>query len=240
MSRFQLLDWDSEFFGFAVARILPDKMSSAELGQTIASLKEHRVGLAYWASDPNDEESQKAARSGDGFLADRKVTYVIDVGRVADPVAGTEWITEEYGDPLPCGELEALAVRAGTYSRFKVDPRMPDGKSAELYKMWIRNSVKKTLADAVLVIRDAGRIAGMVTLGEKQGRGDIGLLAVAVGMQGRNIGVSLVRAGQRWARGKGYRFAQVVTQGENVAACRLYEKCGYTIDKIENFYHFWI
>jgi dTDP-4-amino-4,6-dideoxy-D-galactose acyltransferase len=80
----------------------------------------------------------------------------------------------------------------------------------------------------------------MVTVGEKQGRGDIGLLAVAAGMQGSNVGVSLVRAAREWARRKGYRLAQVVTQGENVPACRLYEKCGYAIDKVEHFYHFWI
>ncbi|MBI5576917.1 MAG: GNAT family N-acetyltransferase, partial [Deltaproteobacteria bacterium] len=156
------------------------------------------------------------------------------------PVAGKDWIAEEYGAPVPCGELEALAIRAGTYSRFKADPRMPEGKCAELYKMWIRNSVNRNIADSVLVIRGSGIIAGMVTLGEKQGRGDIGLLAVATGMQGRNVGVSLVRAAQVWARGKGYRLAQVVTQGENVPACRLYEKCGYRIDRIENFFHFWI
>ncbi len=240
MSWFQLIGWDSEFFGFAVARILPDKLSSDELVQTIASLKENKVRLAYWASDPNDEASQRAARSSNGFLADRKVTFILDVGRVAEPVEGKEWIAEEYGDPLPCNELEALALRAGTYSRFKVDPKIPDGKFADLYRMWIRNSVNGTIADAVLVIRDSDSIAGMVTLGEKQGRADIGLLAVAVGMQGRNVGASLIRAAQKWARGKGYRFAQVVTQKENVAACRLYEKCGYTIDKIENYYHFWI
>jgi dTDP-4-amino-4,6-dideoxy-D-galactose acyltransferase len=240
MNRYQIMDWDTKFFGFPVARILPDRMTRGELERTIASLKEAAVRLAYWASDPGDASSQEAAKACDGFLADRKVTYLIDLGRASDPAVAVEWAVEPYGDPLPCAELEALAVRICAYSRFKVDPRMPDGACEDIYKMWIRNSVNRTIADEVLVIRDSGRIAGMVTLGEKQGRADIGLLAVAVGMEGKNVGVSLVRAAQEWARGKGYRFAQVVTQGENVAARRLYEKCGYTIDKIENYYHFWI
>jgi hypothetical protein len=31
----------------------------------------------------------------------------------------------------------------------------------------------------------------------------------------------------------------VVTQGANMAACRLYEACGYYVGTIEYFYHFW-
>lgn len=80
----------------------------------------------------------------------------------------------------------------------------------------------------------------MVTLGVKNGRGDIGLFAVDPSMRRRNLGVALVRAAQEWTRRKGLRFAQVVTQGKNIAACRLYEKCGYRIEKVDFFYHFWL
>lgn len=240
MIRYQVIDWDTKYFGFPVARIFPDTMGREELARMIASLQGAGVRLAYWASDPNDVQSQEAAAACGGFLADRKVTYLIDLAGNQDPSVAVAWAVERYAGPQCCAELEELSLRICAYSRFKSDPRMPEGACEEIYRMWIRNSANRTIADDVLVIRDSGRIAGMVTLGEKQGRADIGLLSVAAGMEGKNVGVSLVRAAQAWAREKNYRFAQVVTQGENAAARRLYEKCGYKIERIEHFFHFWI
>lgn len=240
MNFFQLLDVDSEIFGFPVAKILPDKLSRGELKQVISRLKKEDVRLAFWASNPKDKESQQAARFCHGFLADKKVTFVIDIGQLPDRPTGIDWEIEEYADALPCAELENLAIQVGRNSRFGADPRIPEDAFIDLYKLWIRNSVNGQVADAVFVVRQSGRVVGMVTVGVKDGRGNIGLFAVDPALRRKNLGVSLVRAAQEWARRKGFRFAQVVTQGKNVAACRLYRKCGYSIDKIEFFYHFWI
>ena len=136
--------------------------------------------------------------------------------------------------------MEKLAIQIGKYSRFGIDPRIPEDKLIDMYKRWIRNSVNRQIADAVFVAHQSGKVVGMVTVGKKNERGDIGLMAVDPGVRGGNLGVALVAVAQDWARRKGFRFAQVVTQGENIAACKLYEKCGYHIDKIEFFYHFWI
>jgi dTDP-4-amino-4,6-dideoxy-D-galactose acyltransferase len=54
------------------------------------------------------------------------------------------------------------------------------------------------------------------------------------------LGLHLVCAAQAKFIEAGYRIGQVVTQLDNVAACRLYEKCGYHLEKLENFYHFWL
>jgi dTDP-4-amino-4,6-dideoxy-D-galactose acyltransferase len=80
----------------------------------------------------------------------------------------------------------------------------------------------------------------MVTLGEKEKRADIGLIAVNTNYRGKKIGETLVRASQMWSIEQGYKFAQVVTQGSNAAACSLYKKCGYALEKVEFFYHFWL
>ena len=240
MDRYEILDVDSEIFGFPVAKILPDKLSRGELERVISRLKQENVRLAFWASNPKDKESQQAARLCHGFLADKKVTFVIDIGQIPERPAGIDWKIEEYVDALPCAELENLAIQVGRNSRFGADPRIPEDKLLALYTLWIRNSVNRQVADAVFVVRQSGRVVGMVTVGVKNGRGNIGLFAVDQVLRRKNLGISLVRAAQEWARRKGFRFAQVVTQGKNVAACRLYRKCGYRVDKVEYFYHFWI
>ena len=80
----------------------------------------------------------------------------------------------------------------------------------------------------------------MITVGEKNDRGDIGLLAVHENYRGQRLGMKLVRAAQAYFIDQGYQFSQVVTQVENAAACKLYEKCDYVKESIVNFYHFWL
>jgi dTDP-4-amino-4,6-dideoxy-D-galactose acyltransferase len=240
MSLFQILDVDSEIFGFPVAKIIPDTITLRELEEVISRLKKENVRLVFWASNPDDEESQRAAQHCHGFLADKKVTFFTDIGEIPVHSPASGWHIEEYADSMPCAELENLAILVGRHSRFRADPRIPKDRFLAMYRLWIRNSVKRQVADAVFVARQSGKIVGMVTVGAKDGRGDIGLFAVDAGMRRKNVGVSLVRTAQEWAYRKGLKSAQVVTQEKNVAACRLYEKCGYRIGKVEFFYHFWI
>lgn len=239
---FELLSWDSDFFGFKVGRILPENLTVEELERTLGMLKNEGIKLVYWSSDPLDLQTQEAAQFCCGFLADKKVTYVIEADNINPQLNCCEssLTVDEYTDELPTAELEDLAVQAGVYSRFKVDSRIPDNRFVELYKLWILNSVNKKIADSVLVARSEDRIVGMITVGKKGNRADVGLIAVDASMRGKKLGVALVQAAQEWALKNGFGSAQVVTQGENLAACKLYEKCGYHVDKIENIYHFWM
>jgi ribosomal protein S18 acetylase RimI-like enzyme len=237
---YKILQWDSDFFGFTVARILPDRLHRDQLERILAYLKEDHVTLAYWASNPDDDESQQAATLFSGFLADKKVTFVTDLEGVPVVPSLSPLTINEYLESYANAELENLAVRAGNYSRFKEDPKIPECKVVELYTLWIRNSVKKEIADAVFVARLSEKIVGMVTMGEANGRCAIGLIAIDVSMRMRDLGRALICTVHAWAVPKGFRYAQVVTQERNTAAYSLYKKCGYRIDKTEYLYHFWI
>jgi ribosomal protein S18 acetylase RimI-like enzyme len=78
----------------------------------------------------------------------------------------------------------------------------------------------------------------MVTAAAVDGRGSIGLIAVAACARGQGVGSELVRAAHGWMRGRSARESRVVTQLENVAARRLYEHCGYQLHDVQLVYHF--
>jgi len=237
---YEILDLDTEIFGFPVAKILPGILTPEALAEVLLFLGQKGVRLVFWASDPRDKTSQLAAQRSQGFLADQKVTYAIDLAKAHPFSTSTAWECTEYTADDCSEDLEALALQVAHHSRFGADPRMPVAGYEALYRLWIRNSVARTVADAVLVVPEDGRIVGMVTVGVKAGRGFIGLFAVAPGMRGKHIGACLLQTTQTWFRRKGIRLAQVVTQQSNVAACRLYEKGGYAVEKVEHFYHFWL
>ena len=80
----------------------------------------------------------------------------------------------------------------------------------------------------------------MVTIIMEGDVGQIGLIAVSEQQRGRGLGRRLVEAADRWMFDHGAKSAHVVTQLQNVAACRLYENAGYKIKTIEYLYHFWL
>jgi Acetyltransferases len=133
-----------------------------------------------------------------------------------------------------------LAFQAGLYCRFNTDPNLPQTWFLKIYSKWIENSVNGSIATRVIVIRHDNKIIGMATLGTKNARGDIGLLAVNPNFRGKKLGTKLVYAAQAYFIEQGFSRAQVVTQKINLLACKLYEKCGFHQEKIENFYHFWL
>ena len=236
-SLYQKLDWDTNFFGFLVAKIQPITLSPLELRQQLTTLREQGVRLVYWAT-PN-ASSQTMAEAAGGRLVDKKVTYRIDLTTLPLGQAQNSPVVE-YTALTVSEDLIQLAIQAGLYSRFRIDPQMDQKKFRELYTLWVVNSCNKKLAQAVLVIRDHERCVAMVTVGEKNGYGDIGLVAVAASQRGKGYGQKLIRAVQTWFVQHGYTTSQVVTQGDNIAACKLYEKCGYTQASLEYYYHFWL
>ncbi len=239
---YRRLEWDSNFFGFPVASIIPGELTIPVLRRTIEELRDKGFRLVYWASQMNMNDIAVEVRALGGFLVDRKVTLSKELHRNdrsgEEENALPEHRVEEYTDSHLTPELEALAVEAGRYSRFREDPEIPEEKFRELYRLWVENSINHRIAEAVFVVRVESRIAGMLTAGEKNRRGDIGLLSVDPNRRRKGIGTALVKRADVFFSLHGYSYSQVVTQERNIPALKLYKKCGYEVERVENFYHF--
>ena len=237
MLLFNLLKFDTELFGFGVAKILAPKLDVSELQTILKELQQQDVHLVYWPVS-QDKLSQQVAQQFKGMLCSNQITYLLNLQTLTVPAIAPEVVI--YQEPTATVELEQLAMQAGMYSRFKVDPKFPHELFVKLYRAWIANSVNGTIAKRVMVIRYNNKVVGMITLGTKNSRGDIGLLAVSSEFRNQHFGTKLVHAAQAYFLQNGYKSAQVVTQQANVLACHLYEKCGFRREKTELFYHFWL
>lgn len=242
---YRILEWDSEFFGFTVAQIstTSEEANAGQLECVLAELRRNTVRLAYWSTRADVPGGYCAAGLG-GRLVDEKTTFLVALASVGSPIANAlsnDVFVEPYDSSMSKAELRELAIQSGEFSRFAIDPKIPKAKFEEMYAIWIEKSLAKEIADEVLVVRNNdGRVVGMTTLGHKNDRGDIGLLGVDAKFRGRHFGEMLVRHAQQWFIARGYKYAQVVTQGANAPACRLYAKCGFAVEMIEHFYHFWL
>lgn len=234
---YKKLEWDSQTFGIPTAAINVPNLPEAALCALLREMKKEGFRLVYFpAQKPLSDTG--ILHSFDGILADEKLTFVKKLDAASESAADPH--IHSYALPVVSEDLLQLALDSGLYSRFKVDPRFVHNEYQILYRIWIEKSVRKEIAQEILVYEDQDRILGMVTLGEKNGRGDIGLVAVSGLARGQGIGKKLMAAAEAYFRKKGYQEVQVVTQGINEAAVKLYTGSGFHLDKKLYYYHFWL
>jgi dTDP-4-amino-4,6-dideoxy-D-galactose acyltransferase len=134
----------------------------------------------------------------------------------------------------------SIGIQSGIYSRFNIDPNFSKAKFKELYAMWMKKSISREIANEVVVYTtEENEIAGVITLGEKNNNADIGIIAVDNNFRGLNIGKALIQEAVNYSIRKNYSSLQVVTQKNNQAACKFYERCGFTEKHVINIYHYW-
>lgn len=227
-----LLPWDSEHFGLRIARATAEGLASGRLDRWC---REHAVDCVYLLADAADPDTLARAPAAGFAVVDVRLTF--DRPAPAAPAAAGEEVRPARPDDLPA--LRAIARGAYTDSRFYFDRRFPRQRTEALYERWIERSVEGA-ADAVLVAEVEGRAAGYVTcLGGGGGAGRIGLVGVAEAARGRGLGGRLVAAALGWFAAAGVPRVEVVTQGRNLAAQRLYQAQGFRTCRVEVTFHRW-
>lgn len=241
------LPWDSQHFEISVGQIITPELTDSELGSILFYAKEKGYRLIYWATCPERIVPLPLLRSFSGFLVDKRVTYQrkliseFTVGGIKKP--SNTFKTIEY-PPLPANQhLLDLAVIGGGHSRFYVDPCIPKEKFASLYHIWINRSTLHEIADVVFIVPDTSNreeYLGMVTGSAINGMGKIGLMGVQKKVQGQGIGSVLIKRLHEWLLSNGIIISEVITQKDNVQACKFYERSGYLPASLQHYYHFWV
>jgi dTDP-4-amino-4,6-dideoxy-D-galactose acyltransferase len=239
----ELLDWDSQHFGFRIARAVGPELDAGELGKILGRARRSGVRLVYWAAEMTRAAPRHLLEEFRGSLVDRKVTFARSLTALeAASEKRAPCVITVHAQAEPSPQLVQLAVTAGEFSRFRQDQRIGAESFRRLYEIWLLRSIQGELADVVLVAAAGETCAqplGFVTVALQDGDGSIGLIAVSESARGRGIGRSLVEAGHRWLRERDAWRVTVITQLENHVACRLYARCGYEQMQLQHVYHFW-
>lgn len=233
--KFHRLDWDSNFFGFDVGSIEGTVFDERDMREIEALIEENNCTLCYYSTPKELPLFALQDNVLDFSLVDRKITYSKAINpqlEIASPISNAHHRESEH-------KLIDLAIQSGQYSRFNVDKRITTEKFEEMYGLWIKNSLYEDLANEVLTYQLNGEVAGFVTIGEKKNRADIGLIAVDRAFRGKGIGKLLMNSAEKWCSNLKHETIQVVTQGDNIPAQKLYESCGYEIESEEMIYHIW-
>ena len=233
----QLLEWDTKNFGYRVAKILAGKLSSRKLKDLLEVLTQKNIRLLYFYVDPKDRISNKAARENGGIFVDEKVTFTKVISR---PTRVKSKKIQSYLNIPLNDQIRLLALEAGVYSRFRVDPGFRGKEFEKLYTQWIIKSLNGDMARDVIVYKIGKKEVGFLTLRDKNAKCNIGLIATDSKYRRRGIGEKLMKEAFRKAADWGYKEMDIVTQKANVTSCKFYRKMGFRLESVVNIYHFWL
>lgn len=229
----QFLPWDSEFFGLRIARYLLEELTSESLAALMAWQREQAMDCLYFLADPNQAESLLLAEANNFHLADLRFTLETS-GEIAQELPASVRLFKESDRAA----LRSIARVSHRDSRFYFDSHFPLERCDALYETWIDRSVDG-YADATLVAEVEGNAAGYITCHRDAGEGRIGLVGVHNEYQGQSLGKALVKASLAWFSAAGFTKVSVVTQGRNIRAQRLYQRCGFLTRSVQLWYHWW-
>lgn len=235
-----ILPWDSAHFGLRIARSTARRLDSRASRKLQAACKQLEVDCLYFLADAADHATVAALLESGFAFVDIRLTFEARVGEVPN-VPSREGLLFRAGSAY---DLEALRpIAAGSYrqSRFYVDPRFGDESASLMYQIWLEKSLAAGFADHVVVAESNGRAVGFITihLDKPPGEGNIGLVGVAGAARGKGCASGMLHHASRWLAARGRDCLNVVTQGRNVSAQRLYQRCGFVTRSVELWFHKW-
>lgn len=231
---FKILDWDSNFFKFPVAKIENNILTQDNYLKILDGLFAENIQLAYYFSKiPFLEKANNLHY--DICPIFKKIPIIKPLNTVSKFHCNISLYTEEY----PEEDLIKLAQLAGTQGRFGKDQKIPYSKCDELFKIWIVKSVNRTIADEVYVYREGKNIVGFATIKIVGDKGYAPLFAVKRSFEGKGVSFALMRAVETRLIEYGCEYLLSETQELNKKALAIFRRFGVEFQTPEYVYHLW-
>ena len=231
----ELLEWDSRHFQLSIGRVTSSGLSSSSTRPIEEWRHANNVDCLYLLAPVDGLASVRLAEDLGFRLIDLRVTLARHLDGAP---SGLPDGIRRFRD----GDLPVLKTMAGSLhqdSRFCTDPHFPAAHSRRLFEVWIEQTCTDP-THVVLVAERDGRPVGYVAIERRTPQtGRIQLIGVEPTLHRRGIGGDLVAAACHHLAAAHASHVDVVTQGRNLAAQRLYQKHGFVTCAQELWYHWW-
>lgn len=238
----QLLEWDTSFFGFRVARVNSEILTPKLAREIDQYCIENSIGCLYFLARSDDLDTTLLAEDAGFNLVDIRMELfyrgIRPLNTQRGDIARSVLLREARSHDIDT--LRNIAGSSYRDTRFFYDERFPRHLSILLYKEWIGRSCEG-YADQVLIAEANGESVGYITcnLDKSADLGTIGLVGVNEAVRERGIGQTLVNGALDWFSSREISNVKVITQGRNFAAQRLYQRSGFLTESVHLWYHKW-
>lgn len=237
-NKLELLDFDTNLFGYGVARCSLPVKNEKTLSSLINLCQNLGVRLVYYITAPNSESSIFLESSGCKCV-DEKNYYQKNLINNFNEYEFDN--LEFYLGKTLNNELLELFLASGEFSRFRLDSNFQDNEFYKLYKLWGEKSLTGEISTNIIVYKDKelNKVLGLLTFNIQDDQCTVGLIAVNHLYRNRRIGRKLMLFMESHLSKLSISKIIVPTQGHNERACHFYEGLGYLKEKVEKIYHIW-
>lgn len=238
--RWKPLLWDTDFFDVKTARITIQRLTPESLSSIMTELSAWGAQVVHFLADADDGQTVWVAEQAGFHLVDIRLTFVCNLQKIDVAEYTGDIIMREHRDEdVPA--LQRIARSSYQQTRYYYDLHYPRERCDALYETWITKSCHDS-SQKVIVAEHHGQVSGFITYqyGATEEMSTIGLVGVREDTRGFGIGRLLVQAVQRDLIQQKVPTLAVVTQGRNIDAQRLYQRCGFVTHQVGLWYHKWL
>jgi len=234
------LDWDSDFFGVNVGYI-----SCLRLTQNIERhirrfIRKEKIGMLQYLCNCHDRESVITSEKNGYSFVDMRLTFEQFL-RDGNRVEEREHYHVGKGREGDVKKLKEIATGIYKYSRYYFDTNFARDKVVDFYRGWIEKAIHGKFDDYAYVLYRGDEPIGFCSVKKtRKHAAKIGIFGMSPEYNGKGLSTYLLNASLgKLKNEEGVDYVEVVTQGRNYAAQRLYQRCGFLTKCTELWYHKW-
>ena len=239
----QFLQWDTDFFGYRIARIEVHKLEAEQMDAIELWSRHHSIDCLYFLAESNDPQTIRFAENSGFRLVEIRITFERMLNnwdpetrpRTAEDVLIRKFRSED----LPI--LKRIARNSYVDSRFYFDDKFSEEKWQAYYETWVTKSCQGG-ADLVLVAEKEEEVVGYITglIDKNTQEGIYELTGVKESARKSGVGQELFRSGLDWYVRSGVKSIWVATQGRNIPTQRMIQRNGFITRSCQLYYHRWL
>ncbi|OGV42668.1 MAG: hypothetical protein A2X46_05215 [Lentisphaerae bacterium GWF2_57_35] len=231
------LSWDSTFFGCKIAQVHAVLRTNEEVRSIIDWCQHREVECLYYRCPVAALDSLREVPKHGFQICDIRMTYHHDLRSRLDNGQKPCLMRPAVEGDLHA--LKALAKCSHHNTRFFKDGNFSHSLCEHFYEVWIEQCFHSPQG-YVWIAEESGVLNGYVACSvDSDFKGHIDLIAVDSKVRCRGIGNQLILRALHYFGTKNAAYAAVVTQADNLAAQRLYQRNGFVLASVELWFHKW-
>ncbi len=236
----ELMKWDTDFFGFPIAYLGSRQLTESIVYRIDRYVKKNKVRLIEYLCNCHDNKSVSLAEKNGFHFTDIRLTFDLIIKQKYEiSIAGEFTFGLATKDHIK--ELKHITADLYKDSRYFFDGNFDTQKINEFFSSWVEKAVLGTFDHMCYCFFYKGQPIALCTVRLRDSfSASIGLFGIADGYQGKGLGKQLLYGVFNELLQKKYTKLQVVTQGRNYNAQRLYQSAGFKTVSTELWYHKWI
>lgn len=237
---YQKLEWDTDFFGLNVGYISCLRLTPNIEKHIKNFIRRERIDLVEYLCNCHDRESVITAGKNGYLFVDIRLTFEQFLPDKIEVQKKVDYHVKK-GEHSDIEKLKHIATDIYKYSRYYFDGNFDREKVRVFYQNWAEKAIRAQFDDYAYVLYHSQNPIGFCTIKKiRENAARIGLFGMDPEFTGGGLAKHLLDTSlQKLRKEEGVDYAEVVTQGRNYAAQKLYQRCGFVTKSTELWYHKW-